>query len=342
MAVPASTLQTFTGIGIRESLENIIHNMMPTETPLYTMAKKSNVGSRTPEWMRSIDADPSPTNLTIEGDDVSNDATVQPERVKNVTQLFDKVAQVSSTMQAVNVAGRKDEMSYQMAMRARELKRDMEARFQGNFSSVVGNASTAGSCAGVEAFITTNFDRGATGANGGFNSGTGLITQATDGTLRTITETLFKNVVANVWINGGEDAMVLVGPSMKQKISSTFTGIATQYNAIDGQKKVLIQGGIDLYRSDFGIHKIVPTRLGSYGTGRTRNYRPAVGAETTTANRSILVLDPGSWTIAFLQPINKKDLAENGHSKRRMLWCEATLECSDERVNGVIADVQTA
>lgn len=342
MAVPSSTQQTFTAVGIRESLANIIYNMMPTETPVFTMAKKVNVGSRTPEWQRSIDADPSPTNATVEGDDISNDATVQPDRLKNVMQLFDKVAQVSSTMQAVTTAGRADEMAYQMAMRSREIKRDLESRAQGNFASTLGNASTAGGMAGVEAWLTTNVDRGATGANGGFNSGTGLVAAATDGTLRVITESLFKGVIANVWINGGEDAMVLCGPSMKQKISSSFTGIATQYNAIDGQKKVLIQGGIDLYRSDFGIHKIVPTRLGSYGTGRTRNYRPAAGAETDTANRSVLVLDPKSWTVAFLQPFSKKPLAENGHSKRQMIWCEATIECSEERVNGIVADVKVA
>ena len=342
MAVPSNTQQTFSAVGVREQLANVIFNTMPTETPLFTMSKKVNVGSRTPEWQRSVDGDPAPTNATVEGDDIANDATVQPERLKNVTQLYDKVAQVSSTMQAVNTAGRGNEMAYQMAMRGRELKRDIESRWQGNFASVLGNASTAGQAAGAEAYITTNSSRGATGANGGFNSGTGLIAAAQDGTTRVITEDLFKGVIANVWINGGEDAMVLCGPRMKQKISSSFTGVATQYNAIDGQKRVLIQGGIDLYRSDFGIHKIVPTRLGSYGTGRTRPYRPSGSTEEEVANRTVLVLDPKSWTTAFLQPIQQKPLAEQGHSIRRMLWCEATLECADERTNGVLADVKVA
>lgn len=342
MSVPSSTQQTFAAVGIREQLANVIYNTMPTETPLFTMAKKVNVGSRTPEWQRSIDADPAPTNAVVEGDDIGNDSTVQPDRLKNVTQLFDKVAQVSSTMQAVNTAGRGNEMAYQMAMRGRELKRDIESRFQGNYASVLGNASTAGEAAGVEAWLSSNVSRGSTGASGGFNSGTGLIAAATDGTTRLITEDMFKSVIADTWINGGEDAMILCGPRMKQKISSTFTGVATQYNAIDGQKKVLIQGGIDLYRSDFGIHKIMPTRLGSYGTGRTRVYRPSSSGEIETANRTVLVLDPKSWTVAFLQPIQQKPLAENGHSVRRMLWAECTLECADERTNGVVADVKIA
>lgn len=342
MSVPGSTQQTFSAVGVRESLANVIYNMMPTETPIVTMAKKINVGSRTPEWQRSIDADPSPTNAVVEGDDISNDATVQPQRLKNVTQLFDKVCQVSSTMQAVNTAGRGDEMAYQMAMRGRELKRDMEARFQGNYASVLGNASTAGECAGIEAYLTTNTDRGSGGDDGGFDAGTGLIDAATDGTERLVTEDMFRGVIADVWVNGGEDALILCGPRMKQKISSSFTGIATQFNGIGGDKKVLIQGGIDLYKSDFGIHKIQPTRLGSYGTGRSRSYRPADASENVVANRSILVLDPKSWTIAFLQPISKKPLAELGHSKRQMIWCEATLECSEERVNGIVADVKVS
>ena len=33
MAVPANTRLTFTGIGIREDLSNIIYNISPTDTP---------------------------------------------------------------------------------------------------------------------------------------------------------------------------------------------------------------------------------------------------------------------------------------------------------------------
>ena len=68
----------------------------------------------------------------------------------------------------------------------------MEARATGNFASVLGAAGTAGEMGGAEAYIKTNASRGASGASGGYNTGTGLIAIATDGTRRTATETLLR------------------------------------------------------------------------------------------------------------------------------------------------------
>lgn len=343
MSVPSSTVQTFAMVGVREQLSDVIVNIMPAETPIYTMAKKIKIGSRSPEWQRDVDDDPVPTNAVVEGDDIGNDAGSQPERLKNYVQLFDKVVQVSSTANSVNTAGRANEMKYQMAKKGRALKRDIEARINGNYASVIGNASTAGQCAGVESFLVSNTSRGSGGADGGFNSGTGLIDVATDGTTRVVTEQMFKDVISDCWTNGGEPSLIVCGPKMKQKISSTFTGIATQQNDINGQSKVIIYGAADIYKSDFGTHKIMPTRLGCYGTGRTdRVYRPSSSAELEACNRSILVLTPSTFSVAMLQPIKQEPLAKNGHSERRMIFAELTLECSEERANGIVADVKTA
>ena len=209
MAVPSSTVQTFGMIGVREQLSDVITNIMPSETPVFSMAKKLKIGSRSPEWQRDVDADPMPTNAVVEGDDIGNDAGSQPERLKNYVQLFDKVVQVSSTANSVNTAGRANEMKFQMAKKGRELKRDIEARINGNYSSVVGNASTAGQLAGIESYLTSNTSRGSGGADGGFESGTGLITLATDGTTRTITEDMFKDVISDCWTNGGEPSQII-------------------------------------------------------------------------------------------------------------------------------------
>lgn len=344
MAVQANVLQTFSTIGIREDLSDVITNIMPLETPIYSMAKKRTTGSRTPEWQRDIDADPDPTNANVEGDDIGNDATVQPQRLKNIVQLFDKVVQISTTTLAVRTAGRSNEMKFQMAKKGRELKRDIEARVNGNYASVIGNSSTAGQMAGVEAYITTNVDRGAGGSNGGFQTNTGLISAASDGTTRVITEDMFKTVISKVWTNSDGAEMIICGPRMKQKISTTFSGIAALRidSSTNPNAKVLSVGGLDLYKSDFGVHKIMPTRLGCYGTGRTRVYRPSNSTEEEVVNRTVLVLTPETWTVSMLQPFKQELLAKLGHSERRMLSTELTLECADERANGVVADVKVA
>jgi hypothetical protein len=330
MPVPSNTVQTFAMVGIREDLSDVITLTDPTDTPFYSGIAKGSAKNRTPEWQVDTLAAPDPANAAIEGDDPSNDVRTQPVRIRNVVQLFDKIIQVSSTARAVETAGRADELAYQVVKSGKELKRDMEARFTGNFASVLGAAGTAGQAAGAEAYLTTNVSRGATGANGGYNSGTGLIAAATDGTQRTSTEALLKTVIQATWTSGGNPAHIMVNGVQKQTYSG-FPGIATQFNALNQSGKNTIVGGIDVYKSDFGIHTIVPNRFMGYGTGRTRN--------TTNANRTALVLDMSSWSVNFLQPMKTVDLAKTGHSDRKMIFAEATLECSDEKKNGIVADL---
>ena len=113
---------------------------------------------------------------------------------------------------AVNSAGRQSEMAYQGMKRSKELKRDIETILLANNAAAVGNNTTARQCAGVESWLATNTDRGATGADG---SGDGSDT-ATDGTQRAFAESQLKSVIASCWDNGGEPDTIMVGSFNKQ------------------------------------------------------------------------------------------------------------------------------
>lgn len=332
MAVFTNTLQTFAAVGIREDLSDVILNTSPTETMFVSMCRKGATKSRTPEYMKDRLRNPNPANKTIEGDDVTAaDAVSQPTRLKSVVQLFDEVVTVSDTARAVDTAGRPDDLKYHVAKAGKALKTDMEMRFLGNYASVLGNSTTAGESAGAEAWITTNVDRGATGANGGFNTGTGLVAAATDGTARAFTETLLKGVIKKVWDYGGEPTTIMMTGAKKQT-ASAFAGIAQLHNDVNGQNRVVIFGSADLYKSDFGHHKFVANRFaGASGTRSATN--------GLYPGNSVLVLTPEVWEIKFLQPFKVVDLARTGHAEKRMLKAEATLCCKDEGVNGVIADL---
>lgn len=331
MAAPTGTVQTFAGVGIREQLSDAIMNIAPTETPFMSMARKGTCKTRTPEWLRDTLRNPNPSNITVEGDDAVGDAQAQPERLKNVVQLFDETVIVSDTMRAVDTAGRNDELKYQVAKAGKAVKRDMEMRFLGNYASVVGNGTTGGQSAGAEAWLATNTSRGATGANGGYVPGTGLVTAATDGTGRAYTEALLKPVIKSVWDNGGEPSTIMMTGAKKQT-ASTFTGIAQQTNDVNDNNKVVIYGSADLYKSDFGVHKLVPNRFVGAGTARA----PVNGL---FAGNSVLVLTPSTWEVKFLQPFGVTPLARTGHAEKRLLKAEATLACKEERANGVVADL---
>lgn len=323
MTIPTNAVQTFAQIGIREDLSDAIMNISPWETPMMSAARKGTAKNRTPEWQRDRLRSPDPTNKAVEGDDVTGSSMTQPERLKNVVQLFDDVVIVSDTARAVNTAGRNDDLKYHVAKTGKAIKTDMEMRFSGNYSSVVGNSSTAGEAAGLEAWLTTNSVHNTGGSDGGFSSGTGLVTAATDGTNRTFTETLLKTGIANCWNVGGEATLIMMTGAKKQTASG-FTGIATQFNQVNDQNKVMIYGAADIYKSDFGQHRLMPNRFVGAGTGRTATNGLFPG-------QTVLGITPSTLEIKFLQPFKVVELARTGHAEKRLLKCEATLAVKEER-----------
>jgi hypothetical protein len=318
MAVPANTIQTFAMVGIREDLSDTINIIDQFETPLYSKFKKGKCEMRTPEWLIDSRRAANAANAKIEGDDATNIVNIQPVRVKNVVQLFEGTVQVSDTSMAVKTAGRANEMDYMIAKEGLALKTDMETRISGNFASVLGAAGVAGQMAGIESWLTSNDNRGVGGVDGGYNTGTGLVVAATDGTQRPFTEALLKSTIQTCWLTGAKIPMVVLGAANKQTMS-TFTGIAQNTNEVKSSDKVTIVGAADVYVSDYGRHMIIASRF--------------------TRNRTALLIDPEYWGMDFLQPFKRKKLATNGHNEREMLRAECTLKSLNQAMNGAVCDL---
>jgi len=321
MTVPADTVQTFAMVGIREQLSDTISNIDPMDTPLYSKFKKGSCKTRTPEWLIDSHRDANADNKVIEGADATNKAITPASRLKNVVQLFEGTVQVSSTSEAVDAAGRSSEMAYQIAKEGKAIRTDIEKRISGNYASILGEDTVAGAMAGFEAWITTNDNRGTgSAAQGGFNSGTGLVAATTDGDQRALTESIFKATLKTAWTNGAKAPLVVAGASNKQVISG-FAGIAQATNEVKGSDMVTIVGAADVYVSDFGRHTIIASRL--------------------SRDRSVLMPDPAYWEVMFLQPFKTEPLAKTGHSIRRMISCEATLKSKNEQASACIYDLLT-
>lgn len=318
MAVPTDTTQTYQVVGRREDLTDVIHDVTPTDTPFMSAIQKGTASSTYHEWQTDALAAASGTNAVVEGDDPANDAVTATVRLGNYTQLSDKVIQVSSTQRAANNAGRGDELSYQLMKRSKELKRDMETTLTGNYASVAGNASTARKLAGFEAWIQTNDSRASDGGNTAFSGG--IQAAATDGTQRAFSESLLKDVLQLCWENGGDPSMIMVGAFNKKQFSG-FAGIAD--NTRDtGNKRATIVGAADVYVSDWGQLDVVANRF--------------------SRSRSALIVDPTMWKLCYYQRFNTTDLAKTGHSDRKMLSVEYTLEACNEKASGVVADLTTS
>jgi hypothetical protein len=323
MTVPTGTFQTYTAIGNREDLSELIANISPTETPFKTMAAKVKAKAKKHEWQTDELADAA-TNAAIEGDDTAVNTAVPTVRLSNQTQIFKKVVQVSGTQEVVDKAGRASEIAYQIMKRGKELNRDIEYALTRNQGTVAGGAATARQLASVESWISTNFTSKGSGTaqtTPGFAND--VVTAPTDSTAAgTLTETDLKRMIAEAWEAGGNPTTVLVGPTTKQKVS-TFTGIAdVTKEAGKTAATTRIIGGADIYVSDFGEHKVVASRF--------------------SRDQTVLILDMDYWAVATLRGMTKEKLAKTGDSEKWHLLTELTLESRNQKASAKIADVNGA
>jgi len=317
MTVPSNTIQNVNRVGVREDLSNKIAELFPDDTPFLNAIPTGKCTATKTEWQTDGLASANPNNAQVQGDDLANDVRANTTRVSTYTQISTKVVGVSSTVEATNKAGRKSELAREIMKAGRELRTDMEARACGNYASVAPAAGVAGQTAGALAWLTSNASRGTSGASGGYNSGTGLVTAATNGSQRTYTEALLKTMLQSIWAKGGNPKMVITAGSQKQT-AAAFPGLA-QARRETGNKKATIVAGADIYVSDFGEVQFVPSRFCSA--------------------RDALIVDPEYWEIGMLDPLGVQDLAKTGLSTRKMLSAEWALKCLNEAASGVVADL---
>jgi hypothetical protein len=322
MTIVTNTFLTFSSIGNREDLKDVIYNISPTECPFTGSIGKADATATLHEWNIDALTAASTSNAQIEGDDITSFDTVTPTtRPGNRCQILRKTLIVAMTEDEIKKAGRKREFAYQILKKSKELKRDLEATLVSANPAVVGNSTTARQLRAFEAWIGdnqgafngTNNSRGASGANA-----VSATAAPTDGTQRPFTEALLKPVLQQIFTNGGNVDQIHVGPFNKT-VMSTFTGNVTRTQDTSDKKLV---SAIDVYVSDFGSHKIVANRF--------------------SRARSALLIDSEMWAVATLRPLKTVDLAKTGDATKGMLIQELSLEARNEASSGVVADLTTA
>jgi hypothetical protein len=313
-----ATYQTYTAIGQREDLSDVIYNISPTDTPFMSSIGKTKATAVYHEWQTDSLAAASLSNYAVEGATAS-DATMSPTtRVGNRTQIAQKTVKISGTLQSVDKAGRKSEKAYQLAKASSEIKRDMETSLLSNQIAANGDSTTARKLGGLQAWLATNYDGGTNGVAGA--SGT---TARTNGTNRTFTEDILKTVIKKVYAAGGNPKVLMVNPAHKQAVSA-FAGIAAQRFMAPSNGPTTIVSAADIYLSDFGSISVVPNRMMT---------------STNSCDETAFVLDPDMAAIAYLRPFQTNELAVTGDNESTQLLAEYTLEVKNEAAHGICADL---
>lgn len=308
--MPANSFGTTTAIGNREDLIDVIYNTAPTDTPFISSIDKVDATGVTHEWQRDVLATPA-NNTVAEGADATYTAVTPTERLSNQTQISRKTFSVSDTQEKVSKAGRKSDIRYQMVKQGKELRKDMEVGLIENPTLTTGATRQT---RGLRGWIKTTNQLGVGGVAPNFATNTG----PTDGTLRTFTETHLRAMVLGAYQNGGNFTMLMVHPTLKQTISSTFTGGGTKY--IKGEARKL-EAAWDIYESDFGDFKIVPNRA-------------------MQRTREAYLIDPDMVALAVLRDMQDTELARVGSARNFMIETEYALECREERALACGRDLQ--
>jgi len=349
MGIITNTIETYQLSGaeheaMREDLSDIIYNISPTETPFMMMIGRGTATQTRHEWQTDILSDVNLANAVDEGDDITAwPTTVGSYRIDNICQISNKLVLVSGTAEVVDKAGRKSELAYQLAKRAKELKRDMESILIAGDALVtgtpqakdIGSAVLARQLAPYETWMTDGLDAGWTGNNQPQNLGTGTTpgvaptspngfspTDSTgirvDGTQRAFSEADLKDVIKQCWDQGGDPTVIMTG-SFNKQAASAFSGNTTRFDRSEDMRLVT---AVDIYVSDFGEHRIVPNRF--------------------SRDRSVLVITPSMWSVDYLRGFRQFPLAKTGDAEKRELIVEYTLRASNPHASGIVADLTTS
>jgi len=344
-----------TGPSKREDLADYISLIDAKDTPFSSMAPKGkDLGNMFHRW--SVDSyEAAQTEGYKDGKDAANtgDGSIgiiesgasvthgagyaplvmnharNRDELSNFAQYFRRATKVSPlAAEVTNPVGGKNLLAQGVAKKTVELKRDMEKTILGNVAQNAGAAGSARLLGSIQTWLLTNYVTEGTGGSpagpvGG--NGTATRTSAGSGNYGAFEESKLKECVKSVFENGGNPTMLVVPPTQKQVVSG-FAGIAAQRYEAPKNAPTTIIGAADVYLSDFGTLSVVPDRFMTADGG-------------TGSGEQALVLDPTMASVATLRPFESNLLAKTGDSEKHQMLVEYTLQVSNEKAHGIVADL---
>lgn len=319
---------------INEDVMNSIWDISNIPLDFTEMIGADTTGNAYASWTQDRLQDVNLDNALVDGaDTIQNQDTNTGARVGNRHQISTKTVKVSTRARSSETIGFSDTLEYQVMMRQRELRRDVEGIMLTQQASVEDDGNTTpGRSAGVGAWLVTNTDRGATGADGGFSSGT--VSEPTPGTTRALTETAVRDIAQSVWEGGGNPSTLMSTPACIRNLSeymfSNDARIATLTSDVREKTSAAIAtGSVNIFITDFGVSlAMVPNRL-----------MPAVVETPGSRNVNLYCLDPEYWRQGFLTGYRVEDLSKTGTADNRQMLVDWTLKALNEEASGVIADI---
>ena len=314
MAQSTNTFDSYDAKGIRESLEDIIYDISPSETPFYSSVAKVKATNTYHEWQTDA-LRASAENKHIEGDETTAEARTATSRLGNYSQIFKNAVTVSDSDSGLKKAGRASEMAYAVLKVAKEQKLDIEKALFANNARVAGSSSVARELAGAPAWLISNTSFGANEGADPTGDGTDARTDETTATTA-FDQTKFDGVMQSIWESGGRPVVVYLSAFQMNKALG-FTGNNNQRSAVQAGDERVIKS-LAVYVTPWGTVEFMPSR--------------------ENRSRDVFIMQDNMWEVAVLRPTKNVALAKTGDNTTRQVVTELTLCAKNEAANGGIYD----
>ncbi|UOF77961.1 major capsid protein [Caudoviricetes sp.] len=305
---------TYPDVARREDLLDGVNMLDPTDTQFLSGVKQGTASNTLHEWIQET-LEGVDENTQPEGGDAPADASSDPVRPVNITQIFAKTAKITGTELGVKRVGG-NRMNRELMKKMKSLKGDIEfALIRGSIASGVASNSAASSrrLKGVKNWITTNVTN---------HSGTSL------------TETILNDLFEMVWGKGANVDAVYTPMKGKRRISAFTSGATKQVDLKDRR----LVNAVDVYESDAAklvklfAHRYVTTGIGAGDTSLT-GVNKSDYVTTATPGFDVLGLQEDTWATAWYRKPFTQDLAVTGDFKAKEIITELTLEALEQSAN---------
>ena len=227
---------TYEAVGNKLDMSEIITNIAPDDTPLFSRIGRTKATATTHEWLEDTLGEPR-VNKQPEGYTYTTEAVSPRQRLYNYTQIMHRGIHVTQTQEVVLKYGLKSETAYQMQKTLKELAFDCEQALITQDTKAYGAMDEARQFGGLPYWIVTN----------NFTASEGKLTFDE-----------INNALEQTWNGGGKPSILLVS-SRSKRIISTFTVGNVKY--MEGNKTHRLTQMIAVLETDFGTLQCLTDRF---------------------------------------------------------------------------------
>jgi len=287
-------LNTYSTVGNREDLSDVIADLFADDVPFYAMARKIKATSTKHEWT-SDNLQSASAATVVEGASLTYTKPPLRARHANYTQIRLRNWEVTHTQQAVDTAGIRNDVQRELMKAMKALLRDYDKVFLNSSQSSAGSTTAGRSARGIQSAISSNTAVG---------TGTGSSANIA------LTEANTNSLMQEIWTAGGDPRALFCGGYQKRVISNNFTAkTGFTFNIESSARKAI--NNINQYEGSFGTVDIIPDRQHMI--------------------RRITIVTPDLVRVAILRDIEQYKGAKDSSSLKGWVEAEQTLNWGNEK-----------